>query len=90
MTMMRDRIIELFDTLELTSKKMEELTGIDRYKWGNIRGRKQKVNEDYLEALNEHFPQFSYWIMTGQTIPEAGQISPGMEKARTENNLKTG
>jgi len=90
MTMIRDRVIELFDTLELTSKRMEELTGIDRYKWGNIRGRKQKVNEDYLEALNKTFPQFSFWIMTGQTIPEAGQISPEIEKTRSENNLKIG
>ena len=88
--MIRDRIIEIFDVLDLTSKRMEELTGIDRYKWGNIRGRKQKVNEDYLEALNQAFPQFSYWIMTGQTIPKAGQISPEMEKARSTNSLKTG
>ncbi|GHD43478.1 hypothetical protein SAMN05216429_102238 [Marinobacter persicus] len=88
--MIRDRIIEIFDTLDLTSKKMEELTGIDRYKWGNIRGRKQKVNEDYLEALNQVFPQLSYWIMTGKTIPEVGQISPEMEKARSENSLKIG
>jgi len=90
MTMIRDRIIELFDSLELTSKKMEEMTGIDRYKWGNIRGRKQKVNEDYLEAINQAFPQYSYWIMTGKTIPEAGQISPEIEKARSENSLRTG
>lgn len=60
------------------------------YKWGNFRVRKQKVNEDYLEALNQVFPQFSFWIMTWQTIPEAGQISPEMEKARKENSLKTG
>ena len=76
--------------LDLTSKRMEELTGIDRYKWGNIRERKQKVNEDYLEALNQVFPQFSFWIMTGQTIPDAEQISPEMERARKENSLKTG
>lgn len=88
--MIRDRVIELFDSLGLTSRKMEELTGIDRYKWGNVRGRKQKVNEDYLEALNKTFPQYSYWIMTGKTIPEAGQISPEIEKARSENSLKTG
>jgi len=88
--MIRERIIEIFDIMGLTSKKMEELTGIDRYKWGNIRGRKQKVNEDYLEALNQVFPQFSYWIMTGKTIPDAGQISPEIEKARSENSLKTG
>lgn len=63
---------------------------IDRYKWGNIRGRKQKVNEDYLEALSRVFPQYFYWIMTGEMIPEAGQISPEIEKARKENSLKTG
>ncbi|GAA3588378.1 DNA-binding protein [Marinobacter xestospongiae] len=83
-------MIELFDRLEITSKQMEELTGIDRYKWGNIRGRKQKVNEDYLAALAEAFPQFAYWLMTGLTLPEAGQISPEMEKAHSENSLKTG
>lgn len=88
--MIRERVIELFDCLDITSKHMEELTGIDRYKWGNIRGKKQKVNEDYLEALAEAFPQFAYWLMTGMTIPEAGQISPEIEKARKENKLKTG
>jgi hypothetical protein len=29
--MIRERIIEIFDALDLTSKKMEELTGIDRW-----------------------------------------------------------
>lgn len=84
--MIRDRIIELFDYLEITSKHMEELTGIDRYKWGNIRGKKQKVNEDYLEALAKVYPQYAYWLITGNTIPEAGQISPKLEKTRAANN----
>lgn len=88
--MIIDRVIELIDTLKITSKGMEDLTGIDRYKWGNIRGKKQKINEDYLEAINQVFPQYAYWIMTGKTIPEAGQISPEIEKARTENSLKQG
>lgn len=45
---------------------------------------------DLLEKVCQEWPKYTLWLMTGQTIPEAGQISPGMEKARTENNLKTG
>lgn len=88
--MIRDRVIELFDCLELSSKEMEERTGIDRYKWGNIRGRKQKVNEDHLDALTKEFPQFAYWLMTGATLPEQGQVSPQDEKARRDNDLEHG
>lgn len=43
-----------------------------------------RVNEDDIEAFNKAFPQFAYWLTTGKTIPEAGQISPEMEKVRKE------
>lgn len=88
--MIRDRVIELFDCLDLSSKEMEARTGIDRYKWGNIRGKKQKVNEDHLDALTKEFPQFAYWLMTGKTMPEQGQISPGDELTRRKNALGHG
>jgi len=88
--MIRERLIDFFSVQEVTSKDMERLTGIDRDKWNAVRARRRRVNEDDIEAFNEAFPQFAYWLTTGKTIPEAGQISPGMEKARKENSLKTG
>lgn len=88
--MIRERLIDFFNAQEVTSKDMERLTGIDRDKWNAVRARRRRVNEDDIEAFNDAFPQFAYWLTTGKTIPEAGQISPEMEKARKENSLKTG
>lgn len=88
--MIRDRLIEFFNVSGVTSKDMEKLTGIDREKWNAVRAKRRRVNEDDIEAFNRAFPQFAYWLTTGLTIPEAGQISPQMEKARKENNLKIG
>ncbi|UDL05727.1 DNA-binding protein [Marinobacter sp. CA1] len=88
--MIRQRFIDFFNYTETTSKEMERLTGIDREKWNAIRAKRRRVNEDDIEAFNEAFPQFAYWLTTGKTIPEAGQISPEIEQARKENELKTG
>lgn len=88
--MIRERLIAFFNTADVTSREMERLTGIDREKWNAIRGKRRRVNEDDIEAFNEAFPQFAYWLTTGKTIPEAGQISPEMEKLRKDNSLKTG
>ncbi len=88
--MIKDRMIELFNVLEVSSRDMERSTGIDRNKWSNIRGGKQRVNEDHIEAICKIYPQFAYWLTTGKTIPEAGQISPEIEVARKEHNLKIG
>jgi len=88
--MIRERLIGFFNTSGVTSKEMEKLTGIDRDKWNAVRAKRRRVNEDDIEAFNEAFPQFAYWLTTGKTIPEAGQISPEMEKARSENSLKIG
>lgn len=83
-------MIEIFNVLEVSSRTMEKETGIDRNKWSNIRGGKQRVNEDHIEAICEVYPQYAYWLTTGKTIPEAGQISPAIEKAREANSLKLG
>jgi transcriptional regulator with XRE-family HTH domain len=45
---------------------------------------------DLLEKICQEWPKYTLWLMTGKTIPEAGQISPEIEKARSENSLKTG
>ena len=88
--MIRERLIEFFNVSGVTSKDMEKLTGIDREKWNAVRAKRRRVNEDDIEAFNKAFPQFTYWLTTGKTIPEAGQVSPGMDKALKENGLKTG
>ncbi len=78
----RRRLNEVLQWSELSTTDLEKKTGIDRYKWANIKKNNQRVNEDHLEAINKLFPQFAYWLVTGETLPEAGQISPEIEERR--------
>jgi hypothetical protein len=80
MSSIRDRLLQVIDLSGLSPRELEQQTGVDRYIWQNVKAKKQRVNEDHLEAVFRIWPQFAYWIATGQTMPEAGQISPDMEK----------
>lgn len=83
---MRERIRQLIDWSGLSLPELEERTGISQYKWGNLLTGKQRVNEDHINALRSVWPQFTYWLVTGETLPEAGQISPEIEDTRRNLN----
>lgn len=38
-----------------------------------------------LIAVTRQWPKYAYWLMTGQTQPEAGHISPEMERTRKDS-----
>lgn len=80
--MIRERLIEVITKKGLNNEDLEERTGIKASTWGNLRTRKQRANEDHIRAFNELWPEYAYWLTTGKTIPEAGQISPEMEETR--------
>lgn len=69
---------------EMFGKELEEKTGIDRDRWNNLRREKpiSKARAEEVEAICKAFPEYAYWIATGKTIPEAGQISPELEETR--------
>jgi hypothetical protein len=62
--------------------EFEQETGIPAKTWSNIENGLQKANEDHIEAIGRRWPEFAYWLVTGKTIPEAGQISPELEEIR--------
>jgi len=80
---MKERLKILIDIKKVSTKGLEEKTGIDRYKWGNLINGKNRLNEDHIEALNKIWPEYIYWLVTGKTIPQAGQISPEEEEKNT-------
>ncbi|WP_282339031.1 DNA-binding protein [Pseudomonas sp. PS02288] len=81
--MIKDRLISLFDKTR-TSVWFEKQTGINRYRWGNIRTGKARLSDAEIEAVVEAFPQYALWLVTGKVAPECGQVSPAYEEA----NLK--
>lgn len=82
MTDLRERLIELIEISGMKPKELENQTGVDRMKWANVKRKAQRVNQEHIEAAVKLWPEYAYWLTTGKTIPEAGQISPEIEKKR--------
>ncbi|MCY1290236.1 hypothetical protein D3C76_1401280 [compost metagenome] len=79
--MIRERIVELWEAKGLSARDLEQRTGIDRDKWYALRNGRRRANEDDLSALVATFPEYAYWLISGQIAPEVGQISPGYNEA---------
>jgi len=78
--MIKDRLITLFNK-ERTSVWFEKQTGIDRYRWGNVRNGKARITDAEIEAIVELFPHYALWLVTGRIAPESGQTSPDYDEA---------
>lgn len=78
--MIKERLITLFNK-ERTSVWFEKQTGIDRYRWGNVRNGKARITDAEIEAVVELFPQYALWLVTGKIAPESGQTSPDYDEA---------
>jgi hypothetical protein len=88
--MIRDRFITLWNMKALSAKELERLTGIDREKWYSLRNSRRRMNEEDIIALNKIFPQYAYWLSTGQILPDAGQVSPDYEELARLEPQKSG
>jgi hypothetical protein len=80
--MIKDRLISLFDK-DRTSVWFEKKTGIDRYRWGNIRSGKARLSDAEIEAVVKLFPGYALWIASGEIAPECGQTSPDYDQAHS-------
>jgi len=88
MKTIRDRAIKALDFSMLKNPALEAKTGIKANDWSALRNKRVRLNEDHIEGLKKITPEFIYWIMTGEILPECGQISPELEETR--QNLGTG
>ena len=84
--MIKDRLISLFNK-ERTSVWFEQRTGIDRYRWGNIRNGKARLTDAEIDAVIELFPGYALWLATGQIAPEVGQTSPEYDEANSQTTV---
>lgn len=86
MSQIQERLIAALKEVDLTNPALERKTGIKDKDWVSVRNKRVRVNEDHIEGLKLVCPQYIYWIMTGETIPDAGQISPELEETRQKLN----
>lgn len=79
--MIKDRLISLFDSKH-TSVWFEKETGINRYRWGNIRNGKARLSDAEIEAVVKLFPQYALWLVSGEIAPKYGQTSPDYDETK--------
>ena len=80
LVMIKERLISFFNG-ERTSVWFEKQTGIDRYRWGNVRNGKARLTDAEIEAVAKLFPQYALWLITGEIAPDCGQTSPEYDEA---------
>lgn len=68
--------------LEKTSLSALAKPGTKQYtRWQNIKRGQARLAADEIEALAKAHPQYRWWLLTGDVMPEIGQTSPEYDEA---------
>lgn len=83
LVMIKQRVIAILAWSDVRLPKLEELTGISRYTWSNLKNpsKSREIKEEEILAIAKVFPQFRWWLLTGEVMPDIGQTSPEYEEA---------
>lgn len=73
-----DRCLLLVEIAPLV--KLEEAGSSNYKRWQNIRHGQARLRADEVEILGRVFPEYRWWIMTGEVWPEVGQRSPDYDE----------
>lgn len=71
--------------LEQTSlKDLAEVNSKDYVRWQSIKRGRARMGVEELERLAELYPQYRWWLLTGESLPSAEQRSPEDEPASSK------
>tara|TARA_R110001583_G_scaffold136559_1_gene288382 strand:- start:65 stop:319 length:255 start_codon:yes stop_codon:yes gene_type:complete len=76
-----DRFLLLVSAEGVKMPWLEEQTGIEAKRWHTVKQRKGMRTSE-LETIIAIWPEYAYWLTTGQELPDAGQISPSTKQAQ--------
>ena len=88
--MIKSRIITFINESGIKLPELEELTGISRYTWSNLKNpaKSREIKEEEITAIGKVFPEYRWWVLTGEEMPEVGQISPMTKAAQKELGIQ--
>ncbi|MDO8417085.1 MAG: hypothetical protein Q7S87_12840 [Agitococcus sp.] len=88
-TSITERALLLISKTNLDDLSRAGDTGYVR--WQNIKRERARVGAEEIEILGNIYPQYAYWLTTGNIMPESGQTSPEFDElARLEKPQKSG
>jgi hypothetical protein len=53
----------------------------DYNRWVSIKRGRARVGADEVEILGKAYPQYRWWLTTGEVMPDKGQTSPEYDEA---------
>lgn len=82
---MTDRLSDRFLLLlEKTSlKDLAEVNSKEYVRWQAIKRGKSRISTREIELISEMYPQYRWWLLTGDVMPEKGQTSPDYDIANS-------
>lgn len=78
------------ESIQSRARILIDKAGIDRLvrhgeishsRWQSVRYKEIRMSTEELEVLQALFPQYRLWLISGEIMPEAGQVSPTFEEA---------
>jgi hypothetical protein len=57
-------------------KLLSELSGISADTWKNVWHRRQRATEEMIAFVGKKWPDYAYWMVTGDTEPEFRHVAP--------------
>jgi len=66
---------------KLVLSEIAETNSKEYIRWQNIKRGRARVSAEEVDALAKHFPNWRWWLLTGEVIPEMGQTSPEYDEA---------
>lgn len=76
-----DRALLLIAMASLDDLARNSKTNYSR--WVNIKRKAARVGAEEIEALGIAFPQYRWWLVTGEVMPEKNQTSPEYDEANS-------
>ena len=70
------RIRTLLKAKQLKMDDLARITDIAYSRWANVLSGKAKIRHAEVEALGKAYPEYKLWLAFGDTLPDAGQVSP--------------
>lgn len=69
-----DRALQLINATSLV--ELSKAGDTDYPRWVNIKRGRARVGADEIEILGKLYPSYRWWLLTGETCPEQGQMAP--------------
>ncbi len=81
---MADRALQLLSSTSL--KELAPVGSKDYVRWQNIKRGKARLGAEEVEHLGRMYPQYRWWLMTGDVMPDKGQISPEYQSVESSGS----